>query len=173
MTQSEDRLTRVENILLATGMQFNQISQQQQVNTQAIGQVLQQHQTNTQAIGQILQQQQINTQAISQLNTRIEQGFAESRQQFQESVSYLVSTIGDFVEEMQQDRVIIREMQSEVLEIQSEVREMQSDIREIQLEVRDIRSDIREIQAEIRGLQIENQRMLQYLFGQQEGDNNT
>ncbi|MEH2067859.1 MAG: hypothetical protein V7K47_06785 [Nostoc sp.] len=74
-------------------------------------------------------QQQANTQAISRLETNQE----ALQQQLEASISHLVGLIGDFVEEAQQDRAVIRELQSEV-----------------------------------RGIQTENQRILQYLFGQQD-----
>jgi dsDNA-specific endonuclease/ATPase MutS2 len=93
MTQSsENRLDRIENILLSAATRLDQVSQQQQANTEA----------------------------ISQLTQRMEEGFAESRRQLQESASYLVGVIGDFVEELQedrsqaeQDRAIIRGLQTE------------------------------------------------------------
>jgi dsDNA-specific endonuclease/ATPase MutS2 len=111
MTQSsESRLDRIENILLSTTTRLDQVSQQQQVNTEA----------------------------IAQLTTRMEQGFVESRRQLEETASYLVGVIGDFVEKLQQDRS----------------------------QAEQDRAIIREMQTEVRGLQTENQRILQYLFGQ-------
>jgi dsDNA-specific endonuclease/ATPase MutS2 len=107
MTQSsESRLDRIENILLSTATRLDQVAQQQQANTEA----------------------------ITQLTQRMEQGFAESRRQLEETASYLVGVIGDFVEELQEDR-----------------------------------SQAEQDRAIIRGLQTENQRILEYLFGQQQG----
>jgi hypothetical protein len=86
---------------------------------------------------QVAQQQQTNTTAIAQLRQASQQNvdaIAETRQQLEDSITHLVGLIGDFVEEGQQDRAVIRELQSE-----------------------------------IRGIQTENQRILQYLFGQQGG----
>jgi hypothetical protein len=135
MTQSgQSRLDRIENILLSTATRLDQVSQQQQVNADAISELRSSQQANAEAISELRSSQQANAEAITQLSTQMEQGFAESSQQLQESASYLVGIIGDFVEELQQDRAIIREMQ-----------------------------------AEVRGLQTENQRILQYLFGQQQG----
>lgn len=121
MTQSsESRLDRIENILLSTATRLDRVSQQQE--------------TNTSAIADLRTTQQANTEAIAQLTQQMERGFAESRRQLEESASYLVGVIGDFVEELQQDR-----------------------------------SQAEQDRAIIRGLQTENQRILQYLFGQQQG----
>ncbi|WP_017314168.1 hypothetical protein [Mastigocladopsis repens] len=106
-TSQPNRLDRIEAILLQTATRLDQVATQQQVNTDAIAQL------------EVTVEQ--NSTAISQLG-----------QQLEASISHLVGVIGDFVEESQQDRVIIRELQSEV-----------------------------------RGIQTENQRILQYLFGQQ------
>lgn len=128
MTQSsESRLDRIENILLSAATRLDQVSQQQQVNTDAIG--------------ELRSSQQANAEAVTQLTIQMDQGFAQSSRQLQESASYLVGVIGDFVDQLQQDRS-----------------QAQQD-REI----------IREMQTEVRGLQTENQRILQYLFGQQGG----
>jgi ABC-type transporter Mla subunit MlaD len=93
VTQStENRLDRIENILLSTATRLDQVSQQQQANTEA----------------------------IAQLTQQVERGFAESRRQLEESASYLVGVIGGFVEELQEDRSqaeedrkIIRGLQTE------------------------------------------------------------
>ncbi|MUG94027.1 hypothetical protein F7734_17165 [Scytonema sp. UIC 10036] len=97
MTNAEqpNRLDLIEALLLQT-------VQQQQVNTAAISQLTQQQQVNIAAIAQLAQQQ------------------AELKQELQDSISHLVGVIGDFVEEAQQDRVIMRELQSEVRGIQTE-----------------------------------------------------
>ncbi|GAA6621343.1 hypothetical protein [Scytonema sp. NUACC26] len=97
MTNAEqpNRLALIEALLLQT-------VQQQQANTAAITQLTQQQQNNTATISQLAQQQ------------------AELKQELQDSISHLVSVIGNFVEEAHQDRAIIRELQSEVRGIQTE-----------------------------------------------------
>ncbi len=143
---TEQRLDRIESIML-------QMAQQQQINTGAIGELRLSQQANadgitqlTNAIGELRSSQSSNADAITQLTIQMEQGFAESRQQLQESASYLVGVIGDFVEELQQDRTQAKQDREIIREMQAEIREMQT---------------------EVRGLQTENQRMLEYLFGQQ------
>ncbi|MFN6474358.1 MAG: hypothetical protein RMY36_032395 [Nostoc sp. SerVER01] len=115
MTQKQpNRLDRIEELLLQTALQ-------QQANTEAIDNLKQRFDD----VGDRLEQ---TTQAISRLEANQE----ALQQQLEASISHLVGPIGDFVEEAQQDRAVIREIQSEV-----------------------------------RGIQTENQRILQYLFGQQ------
>ncbi|KYC36847.1 hypothetical protein WA1_45130 [Scytonema hofmannii PCC 7110] len=125
MTNAEqpNRLDLIEALLLQTVQQqhantatISQIAQQQQANTATVSQIAQQQQANTATISQIAQQQQANTATISQLT----QQQAELKQELQDSISHLVSVIGNFVEEAQKDRAIIQELQSEVRGIQTE-----------------------------------------------------
>jgi hypothetical protein len=141
MTQTplpSDRLDRIEAILL-------HVAQQQQTNTAAIERnattvtdLQQITQQNAAAITDLQQITQQNAAAITDLQQLTQQNaaaIADLSQNFEASVAELVSWIGEFAEEGQRDREVIREIQNEV-----------------------------------RGIQTENQRILQYLFGQQGGE---
>jgi phage host-nuclease inhibitor protein Gam len=104
------RLEQIELLLLQTTASLNRVSQQQevntqaiaqlgdkqQVNTQAIAQLGDKQQVNTQAIAQLGDKQQVNTQAIAQLGDKIDR-LADRQERFQvqleESISELIKTI--------------------------------------------------------------------------------
>nr|MDZ8061864.1 hypothetical protein [Nostoc sp. EkiNYC01] len=100
--QPTSRLDRIEALLLQTAVQ-------QQTNTEAIDNLKQRFDN----VGDSFDQ---TTQAISRLEANQE----ALQQQLEASISHLVGLIGDFVEEAQQDRAVIREIQSEVRGIQTE-----------------------------------------------------
>jgi ABC-type transporter Mla subunit MlaD len=73
----QDRLDRIEAILLQTATRLDQVASQQQTNTHAIAQL---------------------TNRIDQLTEQVDQGFERSRQLLETNISDLVGIIGDGIE---------------------------------------------------------------------------
>ncbi len=88
MTQANDRLDRIEAILLQTATRLDQTAQQQQANTAAITQL---------------------TAKVDQLTTRVDGLAAE----LEASVADLVGVITTLGEQAHEDRQIIRGIQTE------------------------------------------------------------
>ena len=65
----------------------------------------------------------------------------------------------------------MREMRSAMQIAQAESRQIRTEMREMQAEMREMQSEIRGIQAEIRGIQVENQRIINYFFGEDGSEN--
>jgi archaellum component FlaC len=90
---------------------------------------------------------------IDLLRTQMRQVREETRFNSQ-TVSQLQSTVAELAE--------IARLHQQALRINE--RNAQQD----RIFMREIQTEVRELQTEIRGIQTENQRILQYLFGQQE-----
>jgi septal ring factor EnvC (AmiA/AmiB activator) len=73
----QDRLDRIETILLQTAKSLDQVALQQQTNTDAIAQL---------------------TIRIDQLTEQVDRGFERSQQQLEANISDLVGIIGDGIE---------------------------------------------------------------------------